>query len=375
MRVALVLFSSRIFGGANKFASELAAGLKNSGFDVAVCAWDKPVQGRSHEELLQIHDWFTPTIRWNIGKLYKITFNLGATVRKCVKKMKPEVVINTTTEPSVFHSTPDTAKKVHFVHYPTELTAYLHSLKYELYRSFYWWIHYKTIPKLDAIVCNSNYIRQLTYVIWQCVQPNEKRYHTIYPCIDTKKFEKNLERQRKVCYVGRIDDKKGIDMVLQAFLKIKKEKSDVKFDIKGGVKGSIWAENYLPKLIAKLKEIDSPSISLKTDVSGREIADTLLTSRCMASFNPEEHYGIVPVEAMAAGTPPIVANGGGQRETIINGETGFLVNSLDEMIEKMRLLLTDDTVFNRISKHARERAKEFDRREFVKKWINLIEEL
>jgi len=55
----------------------------------------------------------------------------------------------------------------------------------------------------------------------------------------------------------------------------------------------------------------------------------------MTNFNPEEHYGIVPIEAMAAGTPPIVADGGGQKETVIHGETGFRVKNEDQMADFM----------------------------------------
>jgi len=375
MKVALIMFDTRGFGGGNKFSSELASGLKNAGIEVAICAWNLPIKGLSHEELLEIDKWFVPRFKFNIGKLYKITFNLSMAVKKCIKSFEPSVIVNTTTEPSVFHDTPKNIKKVHFVHYPTELTAYRHTLKHELYRSIYWWIHYKTIPQIDMIVCNSDYIRELTYLIWQNSQPNKDRYRTIYPCVDTERFNRYLKREKKICYVGRIDGYKGIDVVIDAYLRLKDKIPEAKLEVKGGVKGSIWAEQYLPRLTKRLQQISDPNIQLKTDVSTQELSETLLTSRCMASFNPFEHYGIVPIEAMAAGSPPIVANGGGQRETIINGETGFLVSNVDEMAEKMHLLLTDDKAFDDMSKKAREHAKKFDKKQFIKKWLNLIENL
>ncbi|TFD20190.1 glycosyltransferase [Cryobacterium sp. TMS1-13-1] len=42
-------------------------------------------------------------------------------------------------------------------------------------------------------------------------------------------------------------------------------------------------------------------------------------------FPPVEDFGIVPVEAMAAGTPVIALNRGGAAETVVNGHTGALV--------------------------------------------------
>ena len=38
-----------------------------------------------------------------------------------------------------------------------------------------------------------------------------------------------------------------------------------------------------------------------------------------------EHFGIVPLEAMAAGVPVIAMASGGPLETVKNGETGYLI--------------------------------------------------
>jgi len=376
MRISLVIFTTNVFGGGNKFAADLASALRDTGHDIAICAWDKPEVGRCHEEFFNIpHErWFIPRFRHNVGKLYKITFNLSSAIRRCIDEFKPDIVINTTTEPSVLRVVPQPIKKISFVHYPTELTAYGHTLRHELYRSIYWWIHYKTIKILDAVVCNSNYIREITYILWKCSLPDKSKYHAIYPCVDVHRFEGEEERERKVCCVGRIDKNKGIDMVVDAFLKVKRSVPEAKLEIVGGVKGSPWAEAYYPSLVSRLKQIGDEQISLKVDVPSSEIVKTLLSSRCMANFNPEEHFGIVPVEAMAAGTPPIVADGGGQRETIIHGETGYLVHSTDEMADAMMTLLSDDDTLKRMSRAGRNRAASlFSKEVFAKKWNELFE--
>lgn len=43
-------------------------------------------------------------------------------------------------------------------------------------------------------------------------------------------------------------------------------------------------------------------------------------------YTPEaEHFGIVPLEAMSLGTPVLAVAGGGPRETVVHGSTGFLL--------------------------------------------------
>jgi glycosyltransferase involved in cell wall biosynthesis len=46
-----------------------------------------------------------------------------------------------------------------------------------------------------------------------------------------------------------------------------------------------------------------------------------------------EPFGLVPIESMACGTPVIAFNRGAVPEIIVNGKTGFVVDSMDAMIE------------------------------------------
>lgn len=53
--------------------------------------------------------------------------------------------------------------------------------------------------------------------------------------------------------------------------------------------------------------------------------DTLLAQSKLLLYTPvNEHFGIVPVEAMRAGLPVLASNTGGPLETIVEGETGWL---------------------------------------------------
>ena len=54
-----------------------------------------------------------------------------------------------------------------------------------------------------------------------------------------------------------------------------------------------------------------------------------------------EHFGIVPLEAMLAETPVLAANEGGPTETVVNGQTGWLrdVSKVQDWTEVMRVAL------------------------------------
>ncbi len=50
-------------------------------------------------------------------------------------------------------------------------------------------------------------------------------------------------------------------------------------------------------------------------------------------INYDETFGLGLIEALASGTPTIAVNRGSMPELIIDGETGFLVNNVDQAVE------------------------------------------
>jgi glycosyltransferase involved in cell wall biosynthesis len=80
-----------------------------------------------------------------------------------------------------------------------------------------------------------------------------------------------------------------------------------------------------------------------------------------ADSHPErmEHFGISTVEAMAAGCVPVVINRGGQPEIVEHGVSGFVWETLDELIGYTSRLLDDGALRERMSAAARLRARTF----------------
>lgn len=85
-----------------------------------------------------------------------------------------------------------------------------------------------------------------------------------------------------------------------------------------------------------------------------------------------EHFGLTTIEAMSAGAVPVVFAGGGQKEVVADGVNGFLWKTEDELIRHTQLLGDDTKTWNRISRAARGRAKEFSRERFCSKLRELV---
>jgi glycosyltransferase involved in cell wall biosynthesis len=94
-----------------------------------------------------------------------------------------------------------------------------------------------------------------------------------------------------------------------------------------------------------------------------------------------EPFGLVPVEGMACGTPVIVTNSGGLVESVIDGETGFIISRdetelSDELADRIVELLANPELVRTLGEVGRERVEErFDKRRMANDYIELSREL
>jgi len=87
-------------------------------------------------------------------------------------------------------------------------------------------------------------------------------------------------------------------------------------------------------------------------------------NRCSVALAPSvwsEPFGLVAIEAMAAGRPVIASRTGGLPDFIVDGETGYLVPPNDSVALQMAMerLLADPHLQEQMGCAARRRSKEF----------------
>jgi glycosyltransferase involved in cell wall biosynthesis len=85
-----------------------------------------------------------------------------------------------------------------------------------------------------------------------------------------------------------------------------------------------------------------------------------------------EHFGISTVEAMGAGVVPVVISAGGQKEIVEDGKSGFLWNTIQDLVEYTKKLIEDQNLWAKMSEEANVRSKKFTGDRFCSEIRNLL---
>ena len=135
-------------------------------------------------------------------------------------------------------------------------------------------------------------------------------------------------------------------------------------------------------LFAELQSMAGPSTSLLPNIARAEIKERFAQAKLFvhaAGFGEpadrpeaEEHFGIVTVEAMAAGAVPIVVNRGGQPEVVEHGVSGFVWDTIDELKHYIVALAADDARRERMAVAARMTGREIQPQNFLNRMKALL---
>lgn len=138
-------------------------------------------------------------------------------------------------------------------------------------------------------------------------------------------------REKIILYVGRFDERKGIETLVRAFALLKSyDLQNLKLIIVGGSSENMpdsVERNRIENIVGELGLRDS------TFFAGRIGHDTLPLYYTAADVcvipSYYEPFGLVAIEAMACGVPVVASNVGGLQFTIIPEQTGLLVEPKD----------------------------------------------
>lgn len=188
----------------------------------------------------------------------------------------------------------------------------------------------KYLKKQDLISSKNvdYYIANSEIIAGRIKKAYGRKSHVIYPPVDTEKYQPHGNVTKKEYYLsaGRLIPYKKVDLIVETF------------------------NNYDKKLVvagtgpefSKLKEIAKDNIEFAGFVSDKKLVSLYQEAKGFV-FAANEDFGIVPVEAMSAGTPVIAYGEGGATETIVSGKTGLFfleqsVASLNDALKRFERL-------------------------------------
>jgi glycosyltransferase involved in cell wall biosynthesis len=178
----------------------------------------------------------------------------------------------------------------------------------------------------------------------------------IYPEIDTIGYTPNPSvRASKptFSYLGRLKKYKGVHLAIRAFAELGRH--DVALEIAG-------AGDYAPKLQALAQSLDlGDRVRFLGRISEDEKLALLRRSWALVFASPKEGWGITNLEAAACATPVVASNSPGIRESVRDGETGYLVphGDIAAMAAAMRRIADSRSLVDTLGAAARRFSETF----------------
>ncbi|KAK4544954.1 hypothetical protein LTR36_003859 [Oleoguttula mirabilis] len=352
-------------GGAERLVIDAAVGLQSVGHKVTVLtsyrdtnhcfeeARDGTLDVRVRGDAL-----FPPSIRGRLRIVFSILRQLALVVSTAITGellvLQPDVIFVDQLSACIpfFRLLYPNAKVLFYGHFPDRLLVKEAEGIAKFVQRTYRWpfdaIEGWSTGCADDIVVNSKFTRAVYKGTFKHIGKRDLK--VIYPCVDTDSGKGTNDAplwpgKKILLSINRFEGKKNLGLAIKAYAGLsKEERSKAKLVLAGGF------DPRSPENAATHRELQALCESLKlthatfrsndtltTDLTTEDV-DTLfllsipnklkqrlLNAASLLIYTPQnEHFGIVPLEAMLAGVPVLATNTGGPLETIYDGRTGWL---------------------------------------------------
>lgn len=228
------------------------------------------------------------------------------------------------------------AKVIFYCHFPDMLLTQRQTFMKSMYRKPIDFIEEKTTGMADCILVNSKFTANVfdrTFSSLRHIQPE-----VLYPIPDFSAFNKPVEspsndlipsnKQTIFLSINRYERKKNLPLAIKAFGKLIKDHPEASAHLimAGGyderVTENVEHHKELTSLVSELGL--EKNVTFLRSFSDSQKRTLLKHSSCLLYTPENEHFGIVPIEAMYMKCPVIAMKSGGPLETVAHETTGFL---------------------------------------------------
>lgn len=195
----------------------------------------------------------------------------------------------------------------------------------ELANHFLRMVDVEVSQSVDYYIANSQevagriekFYRRDSTVIYPPVDVASSMYHVA----GSKTTNYKLQTTSYFVAGGRLARPKHIDLIIRACREL-----EVPLKVFG--KGFAGHEDELRSLAKGKGQSAKGEVEFVGEVSDEEKWELLKNAKAYLFASEDEDFGILPVEAMAAGIPVIAYRSGGVKETVIDGKTGIFFDEL-----------------------------------------------
>lgn len=172
-----------------------------------------------------------------------------------------------------------------------------------------------------------------------------------------------ISRKDSFIYAGRLSKEKGIDQIpiFGEYLM----KNNINWMI------NIYGEGAMKyELMDEIKLRNLNNLHLFQPV--QDIHNKFLENKILLLFSYTEAFPMVILEANSYGLPVLALKNSGTSQLVKNGENGFLVNNIEDLIERAKFLIENPEELNRMSLKSLEFSSRFSKQQVKPKWMDLL---
>jgi glycosyltransferase involved in cell wall biosynthesis len=204
--------------------------------------------------------------------------------------------------------------------------------------------------RVDHFIANSAFIASRIRKLYR------RDASVVHPPVDVTAFDPGRPRGDHYLVLGQLVRYKRADLAVQAFNEL-------------GLPLTVIGEG---EQMRELQRLARPNVRLVGRQSFDVIREHLQTCRALV-FPGVEDFGIVPVEAMAAGAPVIAYARGGARETVRDGVTGLCFHEQSVSAIKAAVQRLESGALRFDPQLLHQHARTYDRSRFLREMDAMIQ--
>jgi glycosyltransferase involved in cell wall biosynthesis len=189
-----------------------------------------------------------------------------------------------------------------------------------------------------------------------------KKLHVVPNAINNKYIDSkpsdHTKPKRKILFMGRIEKVKRVEWILD----IAKKMSEIEFTILGPVQDTSLTSD-LPENVRLINK----------GYNEQEFIDQSKDHDIFLFPSIRESFGFVGLEAMSQGLILISSNTKGVTEYLVDGKNGFIVNSAEKMIQKIKWVYDNWEITDEIRDDARMTAERFSMDVVKERFLSVVD--